>query len=218
MLNWAEIETVLLDMDGTLLDLHFDNHFWREHLIQRYAEQHRLPIEQVKPKLLELMARTRGSLDWYCLDFWSRELRLDIVALKYEVADLISIHPHAEEFLQALQGWRPLALVTNAHPNALQLKLERTGIAVYFDHIVSAHQYDMPKEALKFWERLQQELGFRPERTLLVEDNVSILKTAQQYGIAHLLAVKQPDSHAEPLAVKDFPAVAHFGELLPIAK
>ena len=27
MLAWDEIDTVLLDMDGTLLDLHFDNHF-----------------------------------------------------------------------------------------------------------------------------------------------------------------------------------------------
>ncbi|HBT55971.1 MAG TPA: haloacid dehalogenase, partial [Pseudomonas sp.] len=32
MLNWNAIDTVLLDMDGTLLDLHFDNHFWLEHM------------------------------------------------------------------------------------------------------------------------------------------------------------------------------------------
>ena len=28
MLNWSKIDTVLLDMDGTLLDLHYDSHFW----------------------------------------------------------------------------------------------------------------------------------------------------------------------------------------------
>ena len=39
-LPWHAIDTVLLDMDGTLLDLHYDNHFWMEHLPQRYAELH----------------------------------------------------------------------------------------------------------------------------------------------------------------------------------
>ena len=26
MINWQQIDTVFLDMDGTLLDLHFDNY------------------------------------------------------------------------------------------------------------------------------------------------------------------------------------------------
>ncbi|MCP4043692.1 MAG: haloacid dehalogenase, partial [Gammaproteobacteria bacterium] len=32
VINWNSIHTVLLDMDGTLLDLHFDNQFWLEHV------------------------------------------------------------------------------------------------------------------------------------------------------------------------------------------
>ena len=31
-LDWTSIDTVLLDMDGTLLDLRFDNWFWQEHV------------------------------------------------------------------------------------------------------------------------------------------------------------------------------------------
>ena len=30
--DWQEIDTVLLDMDGTLLDLHYDNYFWLTHI------------------------------------------------------------------------------------------------------------------------------------------------------------------------------------------
>ena len=48
MLNWSDIHTVLLDMDGTLLDLHFDNHFWLEHFPARYSEQHGIIVEEAK--------------------------------------------------------------------------------------------------------------------------------------------------------------------------
>ena len=43
--DWENIETVLLDMDGTLLDLHFDNHFWLQHVPVCYAEKHGLSHE-----------------------------------------------------------------------------------------------------------------------------------------------------------------------------
>ena len=34
---WMRVETVLLDLDGTLLDLAFDNYFWRERVPAAYA-------------------------------------------------------------------------------------------------------------------------------------------------------------------------------------
>lgn len=38
MFNWKTIDTVLLDMDGTLLDLHFDNHFWLSLVPQEFKQ------------------------------------------------------------------------------------------------------------------------------------------------------------------------------------
>lgn len=216
MFDWNRIDTVLLDMDGTLLDLYFDNHFWQEYVIRRYAETHRLPLEQAQPEILRRMTDLRGTLDWYCLDFWSRELNLDIRSLKREVDHLIQVHPHAEAFLKSLHGRRPVALVTNAHPDALELKLERTGIGVYFDLIISSHRYRAPKESAAFWEHLRGELAFDPERTLLAEDSLPVLRAARDYGIRHLLAVSRPDSRAGRQRIDGFPSVADFGELLPL--
>jgi putative hydrolase of the HAD superfamily len=216
MLNWNSIDTVLLDMDGTLLDLHFDNYFWQEHLIERYAELHGIPVPQTRERLGRRFAETAGSLDWYCLDFWSRELNVDILELKREVEHLITIHPYAEQFLQALHGRKQLVLVTNAHPASLALKLERTGIHTYFNTIFSAHQFRHPKESAEFWPRLHDTLRFDPGRTLLVEDNVAVLRAAREFGIQHLLAITRPDSRGHPVQVEGFSTIEHFGELLPM--
>ena len=89
MLDWQEIDTVLLDMDGTLLDLHFDSHFWLEFLPLKYAEKHGLDPERSRAPLIERIMSLRGSLEWYCLDYWSRELDLPLAELKREVADRI---------------------------------------------------------------------------------------------------------------------------------
>lgn len=218
MINWDKIETVLLDMDGTLLDLHFDNHFWREYVMHKYSEAHQIPLHKVRPKLLQRMHETRGTLDWYCLDFWSGELQLDILALKQEVAHLIRLHPHAEEFLKALHGWRSMTLVTDADPEVLQLKLKRTGISVYFDSIISSHEFRQPKETRVFWQQLRQRMNFRPELTLLVEDSAAVLAAAREFGIGQLLAINRPDSQAAANSFTDIPSIDNFGEILPTIK
>jgi hypothetical protein len=61
-------------MDGTLLDLRFDNFFWQELIPSRYAALHGLPHEEAVAVLTPRFEAARGTLEWYCLDHWSREL------------------------------------------------------------------------------------------------------------------------------------------------
>jgi putative hydrolase of the HAD superfamily len=161
-----------------------------------------------------MFRRTAGTLDWYSLDYWSRELAVDIVQLKREVEHLIAVHPFVEEFLERLQGRKRVILVTNAHRKSLRLKLEHTGIGRFFEAMISSHDYQRPKEDPEFWRRLQRELNFDPARTLLVEDHVGILDTARGFGIAHLIAVSRPDSKGAARAINGYPAIENFGELL----
>lgn len=188
-LPWNAIDTVLLDMDGTLLDLHFDNHFWLQHLPQRYAEHHQCSLAQARAELLPLFEAHAGQLTWYCLDFWSAELGLDVALLKREVAHLIQLRPHAQAFLAALrQAGKRVALITNAHRDSLSLKLEKVELAPWFERLISAHDYGFPKEDQQFWFALQQDFAFSPARTLFIDDSLPILRSAQRYGIAHLRA------------------------------
>ncbi len=215
-IDWDNIDDCFLDMDGTLLDLHFDNHFWLEHVPRRYAEARGLTLDEAKALLRARYRDIEGTLNWYCLDHWSRELGLDIALLKAEVDHLIAIHPHVLEFLEALaaRGKRRV-LVTNAHQKALALKMDRTRLAGHFERIVSAHDLGLPKETPAFWPRLHAILPFDPARTLFVDDSLSVLRSARGYGIGSLLAILQPDSQAPRRVVDEFPAIVDFAELLP---
>ncbi|MED5611258.1 GMP/IMP nucleotidase [Pseudomonas sp. JH-2] len=214
-LDWAGIDSVLLDMDGTLLDLHFDNHFWLQHLPQRYAEHHGISREQADAELLPLFRDNAGQLNWYCLDFWSRELRLSVRDLKREVAHLIALRPDADTFLAALRGaGKRVALITNAHRDSLSLKLERVELAPWFDRLISSHDYGFPKEDQQFWQALHADFGFEPARSLFIDDSLPILRSARTFGIAHLLAVRQPDSRQGAKDTAEFAAVDDYRNLI----
>lgn len=214
-LDWAGIDSVLLDMDGTLLDLHFDNHFWLEHLPQRYAEHHGIDREQADAELLPLFRDNAGQLNWYCLDFWSRELKLPVRDLKREVAHLIALRPDADTFLAALRGaGKRVALITNAHRDSLSLKLERVELAPWFDRLISSHDYGFPKEDQQFWQALHADFGFEPARSLFIDDSLPILRSARAFGVAHLLAVRQPDSRQGAKDTAEFAAVEDYRTLI----
>ena len=214
-LPWNAIDTVLLDMDGTLLDLHFDNHFWLQHLPQRYAELHGVSRALAEAELLPLFREHAGTLNWYCTDFWSRELNLSIRDLKREVAHLIALRPDADTFIQALrQAGKQVVMITNAHRDSLSLKLERIELAPYFDRLISSHDYGFPKEDQQFWHALQQDIRFTPARSLFIDDSLPILRSAERFGVGHLLAVRQPDSQAGPKDTEEFAAVEDYRELL----
>jgi GMP/IMP 5'-nucleotidase len=212
---WKDIDTVFLDMDGTLLDLHFDNHFWQEHVPLRYAEKHAMSVSDAKQVLYPRFRAVEGTIDWYCIDYWSRELGLDINALKRELEHLIQVHPHVAEFLQALRAsGRRVVLLTNAHHKVVELKMATTGLAEHFHHLICAHAFRVPKEDPQFWPRLAAEDHFNPGRTLFVDDSLPVLRAARDYGIRHLRAVRLPDSKAPPKQTGDFIAIESFDELM----
>lgn len=216
--NWQQIHSVFLDMDGTLLDLYFDNHFWREHLPAAYANRHQLSLHQAKTDLYQQFIATRGTLAWYCVDYWTQQLDMDIMALKAEVAHLIALHPYVLEFLTAVRrAGKRVVLVTNAHRKSLELKMQHIPLTDYFDQLISSHDLGLPKEEVAFWQQLQQVELFDPTTTLLIDDNLDVLHAAKNYGIAHLLAIYQPDSQAARKEVTEFTALETFAEIIPTA-
>jgi len=213
--DWSIIDTVLLDMDGTLLDLRFDNWFWQEHIPWRYASAQGLDEEQAQRLLTPKFAAVRGTLQWYCIEYWSDELQLDIAAIKREMLAKVAFLPGAEQFLMRLQAsGKRRVLVTNAHPATFDLKNTRVGLNGYFDACHSSHQFAFPKEHAAFWRLLAAEEGFAPERTLFVDDSVSVLQAARDFGIGWLRAVRRPDSGLPAQSTGDFIGIDRVADLM----
>lgn len=218
MIDWQVIDTVLLDMDGTLLDLQYDNHFWLEHLPEVYAREKRLSAQEARDHLHSRFHTGKGTLDWYSLDYWSEQLEMDIPQLKRELKHMIKIRPFALEFLQRLHASdRDVVLVTNAHQKTLDIKMEQVDITGWFDRVVVSHDLDSPKEQQAFWHRLQDLHPFDPSRTLLIDDTESVLDSALAYGVKHLLTLLQPDSSHQKRVDTRFPGIHHFDEIMPEA-
>jgi len=213
---WDDIETVLLDMDGTLLDLHFDNFFWLHYVPMCYAEKHDLPHDEAHQHLMKCYSDVRGSLDWYCIDYWTRQLSLDIEQLKHDIADKISIRPDVVEFLSWLnKNNKRVVLVTNAHPASLNLKMNKTNLHVHFDKIINAHDIGLAKENEGFWEKLHDVEPYNKEHTMLIDDNLEVLECASLYGIQYCYGIQQPDSQGHHVTSDSFMILDSFKEILP---
>ncbi len=215
MLDWKKIDTILLDMDGTLLDLNFDNHFWQEFVPEKFADLHNLTNEQAKQQLVPQFKAMQGKLEWYCLDYWSEALELDIVGLKREISGLIAVLPHVTEFLTlANQSSQKLFLVTNAHRDSLNLKMEKTCLTQFFDELICSHDFGQPKEHPDFWPLFQKKYPFDKSKTVLVDDNLKVLEAASNFGIKHVISVSLPDTKQPQKIIDGFPSITDFRELM----
>ena len=215
--NWQAIDTILLDLDGTLLDLNFDLHFWLEYLPLVYSEKHNISHQEAKDTIMPMLNAEMGKLNWYCLDYWQERLELDIVQLKLNISHLIQIMPHVEDFLNAARANnKKIVLATNAHRATIKLKMSIVQLEHHFDCVISSHDYGAAKQEQTFWSNLANDLNLNKERTVFFDDSLDVLKSADLFGIKHVVAISKPSSKKRAETVPGFINIIDFSEVLPI--
>ena len=210
-LDWDSIDTVLLDMDGTLLDLHFDFYFWTQHLPQKYSQIHNADINEVTDYIAHRLAEKQGQLEWYCTDYWSQQFELNIIAAQTEVQNLIRERAQVIEFLNLLGAiQKKRILITNSDRPSIKLKFANCALEPLLDQVISSHDYQVAKEQQQFWHHLQTHIDFDPETTVFIDDSEAVLDSAQQFGIKQLLSIKQPISSQLREVDSKYPMVENF--------
>lgn len=213
--DWSRVRTVLLDMDGTILDLAFDNFIWREAVPTRYAQARGMTLDEARKELEPRFREVAHTLPWYDLAYWTRLTGVDLAALHEEFRERITIFDGSRAFLDAVHAsGRAIWLATNAHTDSWRPKLAQTGIAHYFEHIVSSDALQAPKEDRTFWERLRERHPFDPAQALFCDDSRPVLDSARAYGIGQIVAMSYPDSTQPRRVFEDFYSVARLNELL----
>ena len=208
-------ETLMLEMDGTVLDLAYDNYVWKELVPERYAEVRGMSVPEARRRLFAKYRAIQGNLEWYCLDHWSERLGLDVLELHRGVNEKIVFLPGAQEFLRRVRGYDVrVLLVTNSHRDTLDLKDEATGLSTFFDEIYSSHDFGHAKERQEFWRVLQEEEDFSLETTLFVDDNHTVLESADTYGLEMLVEIENPDTSEPKVKRSDYAGVSGVADLL----
>ena len=218
-INWQEVDTVLLDMDGTLLDLAFDNYFWQQLVPQTWGAQNGMTPEEARTAMGQAYSAVQHTLNWYCLDYWSEQLGLDICAMTTAEGPRAALRADTVPFLDALKacGKRRI-LLTNAHPHNLAVKLEHTGLGAHLDLLLSTHTFGYPKEDRRLWQAVVDQTGLDVNRTLFIDDSERILDAAAQFGIRYCLGVTNPDSGLPEKHYQRHPGMNDYRRLIPAIK
>ncbi|MDC0414901.1 HAD hydrolase-like protein [Gammaproteobacteria bacterium] len=188
---FKDIECLLIDMDGVILDNAYDNDFWQNQIPEVIADSKGIEFDDAKRLAIQIFNYKKNTKDWYDVDYWSNMLSIDIVAQKRSEKSFsrISLYDGVIDTLSVLKNKTKMILITNAHRKTLNIKLEKYNLTPYFDEMVCAHELNYVKEDIQLWYMLRSKYRLDYEKTLLVEDTINNINVGLSAGISGAIYV-----------------------------
>ena len=188
---FKDIECLLIDMDGVILDNAYDNDFWQNQIPEVIADSKSIAFDDAKRLAIQIFNYKKNTKDWYDVDYWSNMLDIDIEAQKRSEKSFsrISLYDGVIDTLSVLKNKTKTILITNAHRKTLNIKLEKYNLTPYFDEMVCAHELNYVKEDIQLWYMLRSKYRLDYEKTLLVEDTINNINVGLSAGISGAIYV-----------------------------
>jgi putative hydrolase of the HAD superfamily len=188
---FKDIECLLIDMDGVILDNAYDNDFWQNQIPEVIADNKGIAFDDAKRLAIQIFNYKKNTRDWYDVDYWSNMLSIDIEAQKRSEKSFsrISLYDGVIDTLSVLKNKTKTILITNAHRKTLNIKLEKYNLTPYFDEMVCAHELSYVKEDIQLWYMLRSKYRLDYEKTLLVEDTINNINVGLSAGISGAIYV-----------------------------
>ena len=188
---FKDIECLLIDMDGVILDNAYDNDFWQNQIPEVIADNKGIAFDDAKRLAIQIFNYKKNTKDWYDVDYWSNMLNIDIEAQKRSEKSFsrISLYDGVIDTLSVLKNKTKMILITNAHRKTLNIKLEKYNLTPYFDEMVCAHELNYVKEDIQLWYMLRSKYRLDYEKTLLVEDTINNINVGLSAGISGAIYV-----------------------------
>ena len=188
---FKDIECLLIDMDGVILDNAYDNDFWQNQIPEVIADSKGIAFDDAKRLAIQIFNYKKNTKDWYDVDYWSNMLDIDIEAQKRSEKSFsrISLYDGVIDTLNVLKNKTKMILITNAHRKTLNIKLEKYNLTPYFDEMVCAHELHYVKEDIQLWYMLRSKYRLDYEKTLLVEDTINNINVGLSAGISGAIYV-----------------------------
>jgi putative hydrolase of the HAD superfamily len=181
-----DIDCMLVDMDGVILDNTYDNNFWQNQIPGVISKNKNISFEDAKRLAVQIFNYKKNTKDWYDVDYWSNMLNVDIEAEKRSSIsfDRIQLYEGVTETLNKLKDNFRLILITNAHRKTLNIKLEKYDLSPYFENMICAHELHYVKENIQLWYMLKSRFKLDYTKTLLIEDTINNIKVGLSAGIS----------------------------------
>ena len=216
VLNWDRIDDVLIDMDGTLLDRHFDNFFFEEDLPRRYVAMQGLSFDASRGTVNGDVPVGGRELAWTDLHYSSGRVGIDVVAMHLSQLTLIGFLLGAEDFLKAVRIKGKRRAATNAHEAGVAVKSAKTGLDRYVGSDRRRVRSGLSQDEMpEYWPGPAAGWLDSTRAALSMLTTTEMCSAAaSHYGIATIIHSAKSSSQLPPVQSSKFASVEHLPALL----
>jgi HAD superfamily hydrolase (TIGR01509 family) len=195
------LRAVILDMDGTITRFNIDYLAARRAVLAKLEKMNLKTTDMTeRSSIYSLLTQLKPRLDSRAYE-QLRKLSYDrLEEIEVKAAQEVMLYPGVLDTMKALRSRRlRIGLVTNNGRKGTNLTLERLGLTIFFDAIVTRDDCEEMKPDPDPLRKVLEELGVRVDEAILVGDGVMDIVAGKAAGLSSVAVCTGPFNNEELL-------------------